>query len=86
MASPVVNLVFTDGNTAEAVLNPRIMVEVERKYGTIPAIEGTLYGAWLRLGRPGVFDDWLDTIDALDSSVEEARPTQPEASDGSSPN
>lgn len=84
MASPVINLTFTDGKSESVKLNPRVLVEVERKYGgTIPAIEGTLYGAWLRLGRHGNFDDWLDTVETIDESTENADPSRPEASDGS---
>ena len=84
MASPVVHLTFTDGTQKSAVLNPRVMVEVERKFGKdLPPIEGALYAAWLRLGREGTFDDWLDTVESLDESPTDSDPTQPEASDGS---
>lgn len=85
MAAPVVHLTFSDGSTENVTLNTRVLVEVERKFGTIPPIEGTLYGAWLRLGRPGTFDDWLDTIEDMGQSGEEDadRPTSPGASDGS---
>lgn len=84
MAVPVVSLTFTDGRTEEVRLNTRVLIEVERKFGTIPPIEGTLYGAWLRLGRPGTFDEWLDSVDEFgQGDGGEDRPTQPEASDGS---
>ncbi len=85
MASPVIQLTFTDGRSEEVKLNPRILVEVERRFGgTIPGIEGSLYGAWFRLGRPGVFDEWLDTIEDIEEAPgDEATPTVPEASDGS---
>lgn len=84
MAVPVVSLTFTDGRTEDVRLNTRVLIEVERKFGTIPPIEGTLYGAWLRLGRPASFDDWLDTVDEFgQADGSEDRPTLPEASDGS---
>jgi hypothetical protein len=59
------------------------MVEIERKFGEIPPLEGSLYGAWLRLGRPGAFDDWLDTVEDMEQNFERPDPTKPEASDGS---
>jgi len=85
MASPVISLTFTDGHAEEVKLNPRVLVEVERKFGaTIPGIEGSLYGAWHRLGRPGVFDEWLDTIESIEEAPGvEPTPTVPEASEGS---
>ncbi len=84
MASPVVRLSFSDGRTEDVILNPRAIIEAERKYGTIPPVEGTLYGAWIRLGRPGGFDEWLDTIEAMEQAeVEPPRPTKPAASAGS---
>lgn len=83
MASPRIKLTFLDGNTAEAVLNPRILVQVENDLGGMPPIKGTFYGAWLRLGRPGDFMEWLDTIDDYEETSSNPSPTQPEASDGS---
>ena len=83
MASPVVHLTFTDGSEKSATLNPRVLVETERKFGNIPPIEGTLYAAWLRLGRPGKFDEWLDSVESMDQDEGAADPTQPAASDGS---
>lgn len=84
MAAPVITLTFTDGHTEEVKLNPRVLVEIERKFGTdIPGIEGSLYGAWHRLGRPGAFDDWLDTVEEIHEEGGASVPSEPEASDGS---
>jgi hypothetical protein len=85
MASPKVHLTFVDGHSEEVTLNPRVLVEVERKYGgTIPPIEGSLYGAWFRLGQPGKFDDWLDSIDDMTEQAKvDAGPSGPVPSDGS---
>lgn len=84
MAAPRISLSFTDGRVEEVTVNPRCLVEVERKYGqTIPAIEGTLYGAWIRLGRPDTFDEWLDTVDNFDGATTAADPSLPAPSAGS---
>lgn len=83
MAAPAVKVTFTDGHVEEVRLNPRVLVEIERKYGAVPPIEGTLYGAWYRLGRHGSFDEWLDTVEEIAEQDDEPRPTEPEASDGS---
>lgn len=86
MAAPVVTVTYEDGTTDTAKLTPRVLVEVERHYnGKIPRMEGTMYGAWHKLGRPGgKFDEWLDTVEEVDESDgEQADPSVPEASDGS---
>lgn len=86
MASPVVTLTFTDGRTESVRLSPRVLVEAERRFGDMAKhpIEGTLYGAWFRLGRPGNFDEWMDSVELMEQEQpEEAVPTLPEASDGS---
>lgn len=71
MGSPKVTLTFEDGNVEEVTLNPRVLVEVERKFGTVPPIEGTYWGAWFRLGRPGGnFDAWLDTVSDMEQTAE----------------
>ena len=82
-----VRLIFTDGRSEAVRINPRCMVEAERKYGDMSThgYEATLYGAWFRLGRPGGnFDTWLDTIEDMEQDEEAADPTQPAASAGSS--
>ena len=86
MAAPTIDLVFDDGRKESVKLTTRALVEAERKFGgQIPGMEGTLYAAWFKLGRPGKFDDWLDTVE-LDVDVPEAEPavpSHPEASDDS---
>lgn len=83
MAAPTVTLIF-DGDRKETVtLNTRALIEAERKFGgQIPGMEGTLYAAWFRLGKPGKFDDWLDTVEIDTDEIEDdpAVPTHPEAS------
>lgn len=85
MASPVLRIAFVDGRTEEVTLNLRVLVEMERKFGQDPPpVESTLYGAWHRLGRPGPFDDFIDSVESVDPvEAEEAVPTQPGPSDGS---
>lgn len=84
MASPVIKLTFTDGHSEEVKINPRVLVEIERKFGgDIPGIEGSLYGAWHKLGRVGVFEEWLDTVEEIDESAGEPVPSEPGPSDGS---
>lgn len=85
MAVSVVTITFEDGRVEKARLNPRCIMESERKFGNFPPVEGTLYAAWFRLGRPGGnFDAWVDTIaDLEESKPEPPVPTQPEASEGS---
>lgn len=85
MASPALKLTFDDGTSQDVKINPRVLVEIERKFGNDwPEIEGMLYGAWHRLGRPGEFEKWLDTVELMDRVEEgEAVPTGPEPSDGS---
>lgn len=75
--TPVVVITFEDGSVEEVRLNPKVMVLAERHFaGKLPPIEGTLWTAWVRLGRPGgKFDDWLDTVESVDEKVVEVRPT-----------
>lgn len=86
MASPTINLIFDDGRRESVTLGTRALIETERKFGgSIPGMEGTLYAAWIKLGRPSKFDDWLDTVE-IDTEAEEADPavpTHPEVSGGS---
>jgi hypothetical protein len=84
MAAPVMALTFTDGRKEEVKLNPRVLVEIERKFGaTVPGIEGSLYGAWHKLGRPGDFDEWLDSLESIDERSEEALPFESAPTDDS---
>jgi hypothetical protein len=80
--SPIVTLTFDDGRVEEVKMNPRVLVEIERHYdGKPPRIEGTLYGAWHKLGRQGDFNAWLDTLEDIDEREgEAANPSPPEAS------
>lgn len=83
--TPVVVITFEDGSVEEVRLNPKVMVLAERHFqGKLPPIEGTLWSAWQRLGRPGgSFDDWLDTVEGVDEKVAEVHPTKPAPGAGS---
>lgn len=86
MAMPIVTLLFDDGRTEEVKLTPRVLIEVERHFGSgkMPQIQGTLYGAWHKLGRPGDFLDWCDTLADVDErSSADVVPSEPGPSDGS---
>lgn len=62
----VARITFDDGSTEDVKIKPGDMVRAERHFkGALPQVEGTLYAAWHRLGRPGQFDSWLDTIDGV---------------------
>ncbi len=76
LASRILVTVRDEGGSThedELRLTPKILMAVERQYPKgIPALEGTFYGAWLALGKPGGprgFDAWVDT-------VEDARPAE----------
>lgn len=83
--TPVVVVTFEDGTVEEVRLNPKVMVLAERHFGgRVPPIEGTLWTAWQRLGRPGgKFDDWLDTVEDVNERDVEVRPTKAAAGAGS---
>ena len=58
--------------TDEVILKPVALVATERHFkGEVPAIEGTLYAAHYLITKEGrrelpKFNEWLDTIEALD--------------------
>ncbi len=85
MAANITELIFTDGRVETVKINARVMVETERNYkNQIPALEGTLWAAWCQLGKPGKFEEWIDTVDDFNRVNGEATvPSQPAASDGS---
>lgn len=85
MATRIV-VTFEDGSSEEVRLTPRAFIEAERKFkGELPAVEGVLYAAWFKLGKPrGHFDTWVDTVDEMSHIEDDAPvPTQPEAGGGS---
>lgn len=81
----IVKLTYEDGRTEEVKLNPRTMILAERHFkGDAPAIEGTMWAAWNKLGRPGGdFDAWSESVDDIDQSDSEVRPTPAAGGDGS---
>lgn len=55
---------------------------VESSTTEIPALESTLYGAWVALGRPLDFDSWLDTVETIkDAKSVDEDPSPPAAGD-----
>lgn len=66
-----VKITYDDGSTDHVRLKPKDMIMAERhfKHG-LPQVEGSLYAAWHKLGRPGQFDAWLDRVDEIEQDVE----------------
>lgn len=71
----ILSVTYSDG-TAEAIrIRPVGIVAAERKFGgTLPAIEGTCYAAWVTKGKPGDFDEWLATLDEASDHAEPSPP------------
>jgi hypothetical protein len=63
---------FEDGTEQTVLLKPKLLMQVERKYGKEPPpVESTLYAVWCAL-MPGVdFDTWVDTVADLGSEGDE---------------
>lgn len=71
----VITIVYSDGEEDEVELNAVDYVKAERHFkGVLPTVEGTLYAAWRKLRRGGKFDDWLATVDRMDSRDEDEDP------------
>lgn len=70
---------YEDGNTEDIPIKPVGLVAAERKYGgTLPAIEGTIYAAWVVKGMPGDFDGWLGSlVSASDRMADPVAPLAP---------
>lgn len=71
--APVAKITFEDGSTAEVVVKPALMIQVERKFkGQVPPLEGTMYACWLKLRQSGQsFDEWAETVDNLEQEEPE---------------
>lgn len=83
MAS-VARITFENGDVEDVKIKPGDLVMAERHFkGQLPNVEGTLYAAWHRLGRPGTFDKWLDTVDEIDRSEGGPAPFDEGPGDGS---
>ncbi len=72
----ILTVTYEDGTTEDIPLKPVGLVAAERRYGgTLPAIEGTIYAAWVVKGKPGDFDDWLGSlVHASDQAVDPVVP------------
>jgi hypothetical protein len=83
MAATHIRFVFTDGRTEDVKVNSRALIEAERKFkGNLQEhpMEGQCYAAWWRLGSPGSFTDWMDSVedwDIVDDEEPAAAPFQP---------
>ena len=76
---------YKDGTTAPVRIGVREIVEIERhwKGEVVPAFESTMYGAWWGLGKPGDFDVWLDSVEALTEEKPLVDPSPPAVGDDS---
>ncbi|MCA1569308.1 MAG: hypothetical protein LC798_03090 [Chloroflexi bacterium] len=93
-----ITLEFEDGSQEVVRLKVRYLIEAEDKYGKgtggFPPLKGTVYAAWLSLGKPGnSFQSFVRTIDFVDfpdgdevnedEDEDEETPTQAAGSDES---
>lgn len=71
----VARITFENGDVEDIKIKPGDLVMAERHFkGALPNVEGTLYAAWHRLGRPGGFDKWLDTVEEIEKLGEGGDP------------
>jgi hypothetical protein len=86
MAS-VLTVTFEDGSTKSIRLRPIHLVMAERARPAMQQspIESTYYAGWIADGKPGRFDDWLDTLADGREVEEETVPPLPDQSPGESP-
>lgn len=73
------DVTYEDGTTESIRIKPVGIVAAERKFGgTLPAIEGTCYAAWVTKGKPGGdFDAWLSSLDDVTDRQEQSPPLAP---------
>lgn len=65
-----VTLEFEDGSKETVKIKPRYAIEAEEKYGRgpggTPPLKGTIYAAWLALGKPGSgFNSFVKSLEAI---------------------
>lgn len=84
-ARATVTIVFSDDSTKVVPMRPVALIAAERAYGgDLPKVEGSLYAAWFTLGKPGDnFNAWVETIDAVQETVEADGPAGPLAQEPS---
>lgn len=84
-------VVYTDGTDEEVKITTAALITAERRWKNqrMPSIEGTLYIAWVSLGKPGQlrdedvrFDNWFQDVEgcedlAADDAEVDETPTRP---------
>lgn len=78
---------YQDGTTSDVRLTAKATIAAERKWGTKGiedhGAEASYYMAWFCLGMPGGdFDQWLDTVEAIEEPED---PSSAAPEPGSSP-
>ena len=74
MAAPIFKVTFVDGRTEEVRLRPRAQIDYEEETGdalisfeTDEMRVSKLYSlAWFAAGKPETFDEWIDSLDAVE--------------------
>ena len=86
----VSRITYVDGTTADVRWRPALTLQVERKWPdptTRPVFEADWFALWCGVGKPGTFDEWLETVDGselVDDGADAVPPSDPP--DGTSPN
>lgn len=93
VATGLFQVTYIDERPPEHVkVRPRAVLEIERRWPSrlpdmsdfMPAMEGMLYGVWVGLGKPGEFEEWVDTVDEIEAiQVDDLTPSSPAPGDGS---
>ena len=93
MAAPTFKVTFIEGNIEEIKLRPRAQIAYEEETGdALISLDSDqmrvskLYKlAWFAAGKPGDFDEWIDSLDAVEMAGDEdedgdeaTRPTSPD--------
>ena len=79
MAAPTFKVTFIDGKIEEIKLRPRAQIDYEEETGdALISLDSDqmrvskLYKlAWFAAGKPGDFDEWIDSLDAVEMAGDE---------------
>jgi hypothetical protein len=79
MAAPTFKVTLIDGTTSEVKLRPRAQIDYEEETGDALVSFDTdemkvskLYKlAWYAAGKPETFDEWVDSLDAVEMAGDE---------------